>query len=441
VSHTGRPMLSTMTRRALSSICLIAAAACYPAGLLLAQPASRSVSTAVAPVAPPSSSPVAPSAPPSVAFDAFLEQVRAEAIGKGIVPAVVDPALAGVFPDLEVIELLNRQPEHDRTAGQYVSLLVSADRVAKGQAAVAGNVATLAAVEARFGVDRHVVAAIWGVETSYGASHGDRSVIRSLSTLAYGDPRRSQFWRGELIAALRILQNGDIPLGAMTGSWAGAMGHTQFMPSTYLRHAADLDSDGKRDIWRSTGDALASTANYLKASGWLARQPWGFQVTLPAGFDFAHSGPGFAKRAADWQSLGVATAPGTVWPATTGELSLLLPSGAAGPAFLTTPNFRAILRYNASSAYALSVGLLADALATGHPPQLTWPVDDRALTRAEREELQRLLTGSGHDTGIPDGIIGNQTRIAIRNWQKSQDLPQDGHPSEALLVRLRGAGK
>jgi membrane-bound lytic murein transglycosylase B len=375
---------------------------------------------------------------PSVPFADFLPLLHAELVSRGVPVALSQQALTGLSPDLDVVNLLHRQPEHDRTTGQYVSMLVSLERIGVGRQRMAEQAATLATIEARFGVDRHVVAAVWGVETTYGEGKGDRPVVRSLATLAFADSRRPQFWREELAAALKIVQAGDIPLEALNGSWAGAMGHTQFMPTTYLRHAADFDGDGKRDIWRSAGDALASTANYLKASGWTKGQPWGFQVILPSGFDFGHSAPGRSKRAADWQALGVSTPAGEPWPATSTELSLLLPSGASGPAFLVTTNFRSILRYNASTSYALSIGLLANALESGEAPKVTWPQSDRALTRAEREELQRLLTGAGHDTGAPDGIIGSQTRAAIRNWQRSQSLPQDGHPSEGVLVRLRG---
>jgi membrane-bound lytic murein transglycosylase B len=223
----------------------------------------------------------------------------------------------------------------------------------------------------------------------------------------------------------------------MLGSWAGAMGHTQFMPTTYLAHAVDLDGDGKRDIWGNVGDALASTANYLKVSGWLAAAPWGFEVALPAGFDYGLSAPGRAKRLAEWQALGLSRPAGEAWPATTAELQLMLPAGARGPAFLTSASLRALLRYNASLAYALAVGLLADRLAGKPGVAASWPTGERALSRAEREELQSILTGLGHDTGGVDGIIGSGTRHAIRAYQRARALPEDGFPSSELLLRLR----
>lgn len=375
----------------------------------------------------------------STSFEEFLKRARAEAVAKGIRPELADRVLAGVTPDDQVIDLLNRQPEHDRTVGQYVRLLVTPERIETGRARIAENGPLLEKIQARYGVDRHVLVAIWGIETRFGVSPGDRNVVRSLATLAYGDQRRGGFWQAELVGALRILQNGDVAAEQMTGSWAGAMGHTQFMPTTYLKHAVDADGDGKRDIWGNLGDALASTANYLRSSGWQSATPWGFQVSLPAGFDYGHSAPNRAKTVAEWMALGVQTESGSGWPASAGEWSLLLPVGAAGPAFLVSASYRAILRYNASTAYALAVGLLAESLASGLSPLIRWPENDLALSRAEREELQQLLAGLGHDAGAPDGIIGSQTRTAIRGWQRSQSLPEDGHPSPELLVRLRAA--
>ena len=392
-----------------------------------------------APVMPAAASPAPEPMPAPEAFAQVLAQVRAEAVAKGVSQALLDKVLAGVLPDPDVPALLNRQPEHERTVGHYVTGLVSQARIDNGRARLAELAEMPAALETLHGVDRHVVVAIWGVETSYGIGQGERSVIRSLATLAAVDPRRPQFWRAELVAALRILQNGDISPERMTGSWAGAMGHTQFMPTTYLQHAVDFDRDGKRDIWGNVGDALASAAGYLRASGWVSGQPWGFEVELPAGFDYAHSAPGRAKRAADWQVLGVSRLAGLPWPATSGDLALILPAGAKGPAFLVGPNFRAILRYNASQSYALSIGLLADALASGQPPAVRWPDGDKALSRTEREELQTLLSRLGHDIGGVDGIIGGQTRAAIRAVQRAHGLAEDGHPSAELLGRLRAA--
>jgi membrane-bound lytic murein transglycosylase B len=268
---------------------------------------------------------------------------------------------------------------------------------------------------------------------------GTRSVIRSLVTLATEETRRSAFWQGELVAALRIVEAGDIAVEAMVGSWAGAMGHTQFIPSTYLAHAIDFDGDGRRDIWRSIPDALGSTANYLKASGWKRDERWGEEVILPAGFDPARSGPGEPRRAwAEWQALGLV--PTAVVPRGGQPLQLILPAGIKGPAFLVGSNFRAILAYNTATSYALAVAQLADRLAGRGPLLASWPEGDKGLVRADREELQRRLTARGLDTGGIDGVLGAQTRNAIRRYQREASLPEDGHPSQELLERLRRDG-
>ncbi len=350
---------------------------------------------------------------------------------------LVQRATRGLTLDSDIAALNASQPEHVKTAGDYVALLVSDSRVANGRAKIADNIDLMAAIEQRYGVDRHVFTAIWGIESAYGTSMGERNVIRSLTTLAMTDERRAAFWRGELVAALTILERGDITPEAMTGSWAGAMGHTQFMPSTYLAHAVDFDGDGKRNIWQQPADALASAANYLKVSGWKTGHPAVIEVSLPAKFDYALSAPGVMQPLDAWLATGVelvAAKPGQVGP-----LSLILPAGHTGPAFLVGSNFQAILRYNRAVPYALSVALLAGRLAGEPSMRATWPVDDKSLSKGEREELQNLLTKLGHDTGPPDGIIGNGTRGAIRAFQKAEVLPQDGHPSALLLAKLRAA--
>lgn len=381
--------------------------------------------------------PPPPAALPMPQFTAFLDRLRAEAATKGLNPATLDQAFAGLIPDPEVLDLAGVQPEYVKTAGEYLTLLVSDTRLDNGRLKLQEQAATLAAVEATYGVDRHIVLAIWGIESNYGAGMGARRVIRSLATLAAFETRRPDFWRGELVAALRILQSGDTIAENMAGSWAGAMGHTQFMPSTFAAHAVDFDRDGRRDIWASIPDALGSTANYLKVSGWVAGNPWGFEVVLPANFDFALSAPGQIKPWAQWQALGVAQARERALPATLGPLQLLLPAGARGPAFLASANFRAILRYNNAVSYALAVGHLADRLAGGSTFLKPWPGDDRALAKADREDLQRRLVAGGFGSGAVDGVIGSGTRAAIRAFQKAKRLPEDGHPDLALLERLR----
>jgi lytic murein transglycosylase len=260
--------------------------------------------------------------------------------------------------------------------------------------------------------------------------------VRSLATLAIGDPRRPQFWRAELLTALAILERGDIAPERMIGSWAGAMGHTQFMPSSFVAHAVDLDGDGRRDIWGSIPDALGSTAAYMKAAQWVTGEAWGAEVVLPAGLDLAHAAPGVTKPLADWQKLGLTVPAGSDWPRL-GPSGLVLPAGAKGPAFLVGANFRAILRYNNAVPYALAVGHLADRLAGGPGLAGIWPTDDPPLSRSGREELQRRLAGLGYPVGAADGIIGDQTRTAIRAYQARRGLPADGWAGERLLERLR----
>ncbi|HEX4892253.1 MAG TPA: lytic murein transglycosylase, partial [Hyphomicrobiaceae bacterium] len=367
-----------------------------------------------------------------------VSELTGEAVKRGIPRELAAHALGRLEPDAEIFSLLESQPEHVATPWGYMNRLVSEKRIASGREKLIEHGDVLTAIEQKFGVDRHVVLAIWGVESSYGASTGTRSVVRSLATLAAGDPRRPQFWRAELLTALAILHRGDITLERMTGSWAGAMGHTQFMPSSYMAHAVDFDGDGRRDIWRSTTDALASTANYLKTAGWTAGMAWGQEVVLPAGFDMALTAPDVSRRRGEWEAMGVTPPAGQAWR-DMDAAGLILPAGARGPVFLVSPNFRSILRYNNAVPYALAVGHLADRIAGGAPIAGIWPVDDPPLARASREELQRRLASLGYDVGAPDGVIGQQTRTAIRSFQKRAGLPEDGYASEGLLEALRQA--
>jgi membrane-bound lytic murein transglycosylase B len=372
-------------------------------------------------------------ADPRVQLDALWPAAHA----RGISRSLFDRFTADFVLDPEVVQLATSQPEHHKSPGAYITNLVTPQRIETGRALAAEHATVLAAIESAYGVDRHILLAIWGVESAYGTAMGSRSVVRSLATLALADARRAPFWRNELIAALRILQDEQTAPEAFVGSWAGATGHTQFIPSAYAAHAVDFDKDGRRDIWGNVADALASTANYLRTSGWAANAPWGFEVILPPDFDHAWSAPGRSQTLSQWLAMGVRV------PATPGNahlglpLQLVLPAGAQGPAFLVTRNFRTILRYNNAQVYALAVGHLADRIAGGAPLAAAWPSAEKPLARAEREELQRLLAARGHDTGGFDGIMGDQTRAAIRSTQRTLNLPQDGHPSLELLQRLR----
>ena len=370
---------------------------------------------------------------------AFVAELRPEALAAGVKPDLFERTLAGLSTDPTILELMARQPEHVMAPWDYLGRLVSETRIVEGRQKLAEHAAILAEVEARYGVDRHVVVAIWGIESSYGTAPGTRQVIRSLATLAVADPRRPAFWRQELLAALAIVQNGDIAADRMSGSWAGAMGHTQFMPTSYLRHAVDFDGDGRRDIWQSVPDALASTASYLKRFGWQTGEPWGTEVLLPAGFDDRLLAARDPRPVAEWTALGLTPPAGSDWPARLQPSALVLPAGLHGPAFLVAANFQTILKYNNATLYALAVGHLADRLAARPALAAPWPTDDPPLDLAGRRELQQRLAAEGHPVGPVDGVIGDGTRGAIRAWQRSAGLRADGWAGHRLLERLRQA--
>ncbi len=370
-------------------------------------------------------------------FAPFLAALWNEAEQQKISRATFDRAFVGVELDPEILDRLTNQPELTSAPWDYVGIRVSENRIANGQAKLAEHGILLLDLEALYGVDRHILLAIWGMESNYGGMQGNHGIIRSLATLSVIDSRRPQFWRTELLKALAILERGDIAPEKMTGSWAGAMGHMQFMPSSFLAQAVDHDGDGRRDIWGSVPDALASAANYMKRAKWRPGEPWGFEVVLPETFDHGQSAPGVARPLAEWQKLGVTRPAGVPPIETSAPLSLLLPAGARGPAFLVTGNFRAILAYNNAVPYALAVGHLADRIAGGVPIAGFWPTDDAPLDKAGREEMQRRLVGLGFETGTIDGVIGSQTRTAVRAFQKRAGLPEDGYPGTSLLKRLR----
>lgn len=403
---------------------------------------SLSVATegaAAGPAVPPVRVPLPPPAFSDSVFAAWLVDFRPEAMEAGVSAATFDRALRGVSPDPEVIEADGAQPEFVRPIWDYLESALSERRVTRGTAELGRNEPLFAMLESSYGVEREVLTAIWGLESQYGDYMGRRSVVRSLATLAF-DGRRADFGRTQLIAALLILQRGDISRMAMRGSWAGAMGHTQFIPTTYNAYAVDFDRDGRRDIWNSPADALASSANYLAASGWRSGAAWGHEVSVPPGFDYALADRSVRKPVSDWLHLGVTKADGSMFAESEREsaAALILPAGHRGPAFLVLDNFRVVLRYNNATAYALAVNLLADRFRGRAGVTGSWPVDDRPLARSEREELQRLLTQRGFDTGGVDGIVGAGTRSAVRAYQQAIGVPADGYPTLMLLDRLRG---
>lgn len=375
---------------------------------------------------------------PTQTFAEWQQGFRQQALRSGVDAQLFDRAFQGVTPDMSVIKADRSQPEFSRPVWEYLDGAISPTRVRRGQAMLDQYADVLTSIEQRYGVERQVLVAVWGMESSFGQIQGDKSVIRSLATLAY-EGRRPEFAQSQLLAALQILQNGDIQPERMLGSWAGAMGQTQFIPTTYNSHAVDFDGDGRRDIWNSAADALASTAHYLQSSGWQSGQTWGLEVRLPDGFDYALADGSSRKPVSEWQRLGVATMPGGAVPAGSENASaaLLLPAGYRGPAFLVFDNFRAILKYNNSSSYALGVSLLAQRFQGSGYIQGTWPKDDMPLTRTERIELQSLLSARNYDAGAPDGIIGANTRKAIRSAQQTMGWPADGYPTHKLLEALR----
>jgi membrane-bound lytic murein transglycosylase B len=375
---------------------------------------------------------------PTQTFAEWQAGFRNQALQAGIRPDVFDRAFVGVSLDPSVVAADRSQPEFSRPIWEYLDGAISPTRVRRGQGLLSQYSDVLTRIEQRYGVDRQALVAVWGMESSFGDIQGNKSVIRSLATLAY-EGRRPTFAQDQLIAALQILQNGDITPERMLGSWAGAMGQTQFIPTTFNTHAVDFDGDGRRDIWGDAADALASTANYLQSSGWQKGQPWGFEVQVPGGFDYLLADGTVRKPVAQWLALGVRLPNGAVLPAGSEQLSaaLLLPAGYRGPAFLVLDNFRAILKYNNSSAYALGVSLLSQRFNGGGYLQGQWPKDDLPLSRSERIELQTLLTAKGYEAGNPDGILGANSRKAIRAAQAALGWPADGYATHKLLESLR----
>jgi membrane-bound lytic murein transglycosylase B len=374
-------------------------------------------------------------------FDRWVRDFWPTAKAAGITRATYDSAFQGVTLDPEVLEKARRQPEFATPMWQYVVTRVSEQRVLTGRDMLLRHRALLDRIEARYGVDRHIVVAIWGMESTYGDVLSDptvvKSVIRSLATLAYADRKRAKFGRQQLVAALKILQRGDIGLSGLTGSWAGAMGHTQFIPTTYEAFAVDFDGDGRRDIWNSEADALASTANYLKKSGWIAGATWGYEVELPRGFNMRLAEDGKSRKISEWKRLGIARAAGRGFPNAGVNAVLLAPAGANGPAFLMLRNHFVIKRYNNSTAYSLAVGHLADRLMGGSDFVQSWPNGERTLTQAELEELQRHLAAAGYYSGEIDGKLGPASREAIRAYQEQRGLTADGFGGIQLLRILR----
>ena len=369
----------------------------------------------------------------SPAFQAFVEGLWPDAQARGVSRTTFDTAFRGVVPDPKIGATTGKQSEFVRPVWHYIAGATAPGTVAKGQAAARQWAPVLAGVERTYSVPSSVILALWGLESGYGASTGGVYTIRALATLAFAGNRRELF-RQELLAALQILEQDHIARDAMLGSWAGAMGQTQFMPSSFLKFAVDGDGDGRRDIWTSVPDALASTANFMQQKGWDPSLPWGFEVVLPEGFDWRTVSAGFPQ----WASLGVRRADGRAMPPR-GEGALFLPAGVKGPALLITANFEVIRAYNTSDAYALGVGFLSDRIAGLGPLRASWPVNDPILTLAERAEVQKRLAALALYDGATDGKVGPKSRDSVRRFQLSRGLVADGYMSPAVLAALRTA--
>ncbi|WP_234346860.1 lytic murein transglycosylase [Halomonas sp. G11] len=364
-------------------------------------------------------------------FSQWRDAFRRYAKDQGISEATLREAFDQVRYRERIIELDRYQPEFVRPIWEYLDTAVSSTRINNGQDRLAEHRRTAEQMEQRYGVPAEIIVAIWGIESNYGSNFGDFSTLEALATLAF-DGRRQQFAREELLAALRIIQQGDIAAEQMRGSWAGAMGHTQFIPTSFEAYAVDGDGDNRRDIWKSIPDVMASTANYLARAGWQPGQPWGVEVNLPADYDYAQTG---RRDSQAWAEQGV--------EAVSGELprfdsaDIIVPAGADGPAFLVGPNFRAILRYNNATSYALAVATLSDAIAGRDGIQQSWPREEAPLTRDDVQALQRYLNQAGYDVGGADGIMGPNTRQGLRAFQRAEGLTPDGFATQSLLERLR----
>ncbi|WP_411976257.1 lytic murein transglycosylase [Sulfitobacter faviae] len=400
------------------------------------RPAPRAPQAVLAAVSPAAQEPAADAGGGDAGLRAWVKDFRPRALQQGIDPDVFDRALDTVSYDPEVIRRDRNQSEFTKTIWDYLDTATSDLRVQNGQKALAQWQRTLEEIEAKYGVEKEIVTAIWGLESAYGSFRGGDRVLDLLATLAY-DARRAEFFEGELLDALRILQAGDTDADQLRGSWAGAMGHTQFMPSSFHAHAVDWDGDGRRDIWGDDpSDALASTAAYLKHFGWTEGQPWGVEVALPEGFDYLLADRAVTKTPAAWADLGVTALNGDA-VADHGPASILLPAGAQGAAFMIFPNFAVIERYNTADAYVIGVGHLADRIGGAGEIKQEWPREDRALSFDERIELQTLLTKAGFDTQKIDAKIGPLTVNAVRSYQQAEGIAPDGYASPRLLARLR----
>ncbi|MEP3049503.1 MAG: lytic murein transglycosylase [Roseibium sp.] len=375
--------------------------------------------------------------PAAVAIESCVASLKKQAISAGVTPAIAERMLSGATFDEKVIRFSTSQPEHKTEIWDYMAFLVDVERIEDGKKNLKKHRKTLAAIEKRYGVDRHVVLAVWGIESDYGQFRGDFYTPHALANLVCkGQKRRQKYFRGELIKTMQIASRGDVPVGDFIGSWAGAFGQTQFMPSTYISLAVDFDGDGRKDLVNSVPDALASTANFLKNAGWRNSRLWGFEVKVPKGY----KGPSGRKKYASmntWTKRGLRNIDGSKFKSKQ-ETALIRPAGANGPAFLVTRNFRALRSYNASTSYGLAIALLSELVSGGEPFKAPWPTDNPGLSRAQRLELQKLLNKNGFNVGEPDGKVGPATRAGIKKAEAKYGMPVTGRPSWNVYYSLGG---
>ena len=368
-------------------------------------------------------------------FAQFVKDFRDTALKAGISLETYDRSMTGISRNPRIEQLNLNQPEFARPVWEYLDSAVSPDRVTNGQKMLAANAPALARIEQRFNVPKEIVVAIWGMESNYGQSMGGFNMFEALATLAYDGPR-ADYARKELISAFKMEEQEHLDPTKMTSSWAGAFGHTQFIPSAFLAHAVDEDGDGKRDLWHSVPDALASTASLLADAGWHMGEAWGYEIALPKDFPYEEADVDNVKTVSQWRKLGVTKIGGAELPHGEGTAGIYLPAGAHGPAFLVFDNFKTVLKYNNAASYALAVCYLADRIAGGAPIVASWPRDEVPLSRDERVAFQADLKKLGFDPGDLDGVLGHKARAALRGYQKSRGLPPDGFATEGLLEHM-----
>jgi membrane-bound lytic murein transglycosylase B len=407
-------------------------AACATPAPVSAQQYQRVAQATMQPISNPSAGQMAAA---DAKFAAFVQDFRADAIAAGIRPGIYDASVMGIHRNQRVEDLNLQQPEFVKPVWSYLDSAVSDDRVAKGEEMLDAYSGMLSGIESRYGVPKEILVAIWGIESNYGQAMGSFNMFEALATLAYDGPRAA-FGRKELLAALKMEQEEGFSPQQMTSSWAGAFGNTQFEPSSFEDHAVDGDGDGRRDLWHSPADSLASTAALLANAGWTKGGPRYVEVTLPPDFPYELADADSTRPVSDWKKLGVKRTNGLDFPDSAGDAAIYLPAGARGPAFMTFDNFRTVLKYNNAATYALAVCYLANRVKGGAPIMASWPRDEQPLMPDQRMQFQTDLQTLGYNIGTIDGVLGRMTRAALRAYQKAHGLPADGFPTVEMLGRL-----